>query len=639
VDARDHKATILLLPDTVINQIAAGEVVERPASVVKELVENSIDAGADRIEVSIERGGMGNIRISDNGRGIPTDQIRIALERHATSKIDAVEDLETISTFGFRGEALPSVASVSRLRISSRTIQEETASWVELEGGRETGQGEEVLENGTSIAVRDLFFNIPARLKFQKSEPTETAHIHDTVLRFALANPRIHFTFHNEARTVLDFPPDSSLMERVRAVLRRRGKGSVRAQLVHGTTEPGSPVSAEIIVAPPEVSLRDSSGCYFFVNGRFVKDRLLLRALTGGYGTLLDKGRFPVAVVFLTLDPREVDVNVHPQKTEVRFLHERAVVAAIRSCVTRTLASAPWTPLKAISTSVDATQAPRGPKPVKYQLLTEQQSGEEAGDYETTRRRILERVAASPLTKTGREPSGSTGPAVSERRMPPMLPLSRPPRPPVEAAPAPPVPAQTTGEPADGAVYLGCHGGLYLLFSVGDQLLVLDMHAAHERVRYASILKEMDENVVRSQLLLFPETVPLSPQQMEIALANLTLLRRAGLDAEPFGPGTLVVRTVPAILTSPNVKALMEDVLEEIETGGSGEDLGGLTGSIAATMACHSAYRKGDTISPSAARLLLQKVEALESGGHCPHGRPVSFSLSPKELETRFKRR
>ncbi|MBU1536922.1 DNA mismatch repair endonuclease MutL, partial [Myxococcota bacterium] len=423
--------------------------------------------------------------------------------------------------------------------------------------------------------------------------------------------------------------------------------GAVRAELVHGFGEPGGPVQAEIILAPPEVSLRDASGCYFFVNGRFVRDRLLLRALAGGYGTLLDRGRYPVAVVFLTLDSSDVDVNVHPQKTEVRFLHERAVAATLRSSVAKVLAGAPWTPLSATLSSQAPSAGQVAPKPQKYYLVPDQQSAEEQGDYEATRRRILEKVAQSPSLgsklstqgKTGGPPSGhphhsikTTDTRGSSRDRAPKQDHESPPSPGTRLS-------YSRKSPTTDAVYHGCHGGLYLLFSLSDNLLVLDMHAAHERVRFNTILSEMNSNVVSAQVLLFPETISLSAQQMELAQNHLDLLGRAGLEAEPFGIDTLLVRSIPAVLKSPDVKALVEDVLEEIETGGSGMDLGGLYQAVAATMACHSAYRKGDNITAKEALQLLERVESIESGGHCPHGRPVSFSISDRELETRFKRR
>jgi DNA mismatch repair protein MutL len=625
---------ILLLPETVINQIAAGEVVERPASVVKELVENSIDAGALRIEVTIENGGSKLITVTDNGRGINPSHLETAMTRHATNKISNMDDLLKINTFGFRGEALPSIASVSKMRISSRATGEDLSSYILIEGGKVKDEGIEVSTTGTRIEIKDLFFNVPARLKFLKTVQTESSHVHETLLKFALAFPNIHFSFYNDGRLIFDFPPHPDFFERCKSVLKRRKKGSVRAKLTWHKSEPIDSIKVEVVLSPPEICLRDAGGVYLLVNNRAVHDRVLLRAVTGGYGALLDRGRYPIAVISLTLPPQGVDVNVHPRKTEVKFLNERAVAGAIRGTVTAALASAPWSPLHGES---------NGPSPTKKYLLSENlESAEKVSDYESTRNRILKSIAGSDKTigenstssqksknQYSQQNSGSQlssfsagtskkttshsdfSPGVQTQAS---LPIKQPPK------------------------FLGSHGGLFLFFSLPQKVLVLDMHAAHERIRYSEIIVGIKNRSVISQTLLFPVTVPLSPPQYELALNHIDKIKIAGLDIELFGTDTAVIRSYPAILNDPPMESLLYSLLDEIESGGSGQALGGIQDTIAATMACHSAVRKGDKITDEEAVSLLIQLENIESSGHCPHGRPVSFTITNSELETRFKR-
>ncbi len=373
-----------------------------------------------------------------------------------------------------------------------------------------------------------------------------------------------------------------------------------------------------------------------------------MRTLTGGYGSLLERGRYPVAVLSLHLPSAQVAVNVHPQKTEIRFLHERAVAGMVRHTVTETLSQAPWTPLQSLEEPHSHTAPAQQTTPRRrYQLQSP--AAEEPETYAATRSRILESIKASATTealrgakspprafrgRTGASPSGQAPP----REHAGSGPSTQPPLP-TFSGKRPQQKLPTAPQEENTARYLGTHGDLYLVFSVGEKLLIVDQHAAHERIRYATIAAQLEQQAVKSQGLLFPETVTLKPEQYELAMAHHDLLEGAGLQFQRFGPNTVVVRSLPAILHNPDIKALLEDILEEIETGGTGKDLGGIRDTIAATMACHSAVRKGDRITPAEALDLLYQLETVSQGGHCPHGRPVSFTLDRKEIETRFKRR
>ncbi|MBU1244646.1 DNA mismatch repair endonuclease MutL [Myxococcota bacterium] len=663
---------IRVLPDQLVDMIAAGEVVERPASIVKELVENALDAGATRVEVSVRRGGIEEISISDDGCGMTPDELKVALLRHATSKIHELTDLEDIHTFGFRGEALPSIASVSRMTVLSRTREMELGHGVAPD--RESGRRElaEAMTPGTRITIANLFHNVPARLKFLKSEATEASHVQDVVVDMALAQPAVHFRLIQDGRVQSDFLPQPDRLRRAEDVLARRVRTGLYAW------EETGPEGARLalVMSAPEVHLAEASGVYLFVNHRPVRDRLLLSAVTGAYGGLLPRGRYPVLVLHLELPPAMVDVNVHPQKTQVRFRSERLVAGFVRSTMQKALSAAPWVAGKGLrtyqlkSTPASQTALEPGGRPAEPGGRPAEPGGRpaESGGRPASGGTTLP-VKAAITQALARNRKGGSGPASSPVRSSSPGKISAPPPPAVSGTPpvrpkassgarsrieslfagapaleATPVPELVEGViykeatlPAEGVRYLGCHDGLYLLFSLAGTLIVMDMHAASERVRYNEILANLRGSRRLCQGLLLPLTVEVGhSSDWEPWLAELALL---GFDLDLFGERQLVIRGVPASLGTRPVEPLLAELFEGFSAGRGADEGLQVHERMAATMACHSALRKHDPITPPMALTLFHQIRTLPSGGHCPHGRPVSMEITTTELESGFLRR
>ncbi len=651
---------IHVLPDALVDMIAAGEVVERPASIVKELVENSLDAGATRIDVSIRRGGTEEIRVFDDGCGMTPADLKLALLRHATSKISGMEDLERIATYGFRGEALPSMASVSRMTVMSRTPEMDMAMGYAMEAQKILDERVEGQAPGTRIVIRDLFFNVPARLKFLKKEATEASHVQDVVTNMALSAPGVHFRLTMDDRLSLEFLPQPDIVKRASDVLARR----VRTGLYPHQEKGPEGILVQALVSPPEVHLAEASGVYLFVNRRPIRDRMLLRCVTGAYGGLLPRGRYPVMVLFLELPPTEVDVNVHPQKTEVRFRNERLIAAFVRSSLQRALESVP----AASAGTVRSYELASAPAQVAGETETGDPGKKNAGNVRAAVAQALSKLgnrpsAPKPSASSPKSAASSSKPAASSPK-PAAAPQSKagalPPGPvaspsslaarnrlqslfdttgPAPGASSPvsdAMPPESTEAPEPGAVrYLGCHAGLYLLFSRGSGLVIMDMHAASERVRYHEILQNMQKSRVKTQGLL----IPLNMEVPRGVLEMTEDLVRLGFDLEPFGESHLVIRGVPTMLGTRPVEPLLSELFDELETGRSPKEGLPLMERLAATCACHSALRHGDPVSPASALELYHTVSRIPLGGYCPHGRPVMFEWTTGELETRFHRR
>ncbi len=632
-----------LLPDSLVDKIAAGEVVERPASVVKELVENSLDARASFVDVSVQQGGKTSISVRDDGIGMTPEELRLAVQRHATSKINSIEDLDIISTYGFRGEALPSIAAVSRFSIASRAREMDLAYRIEIENSSIKSDGYEPSSVGTHVLVRDLFHNVPARLKFLKKDSTELAHVQDTVVRLAMVRPDVRFRLVTDGRTALELPRHGDRLTRARAILKRRGGDSLTS-----FERTDGDYGVELILAPPHVNISDTSGVYLFVNGRVVRDRFLLGTLVAGYGGMLERRRYPVAVLFLKVPEGALDVNVHPQKLEVRFREERKVAALVRSSVAQALAAAPWAPGGVRGSGAKEQDGSSG---TRYVLKsTAEQTDEATGDRRASILAAMRRSAPpagrreSGIRMSGsafsRDASGlATASAPSSVRKPlyrdGSLGLS---------SGMPSHGDATSGESVTVPVgripdvrYLGQFHGLYLLFETPQGLMVLDQHAAHERIRYVTIFRQMQERQVLQQRLLFPERVNLSPAEMSFLAENTVDWPSLGFDAEPFGTDELMVRATPAILQGSDVTELVHDVIGTLMTGGTGLDAETMD-HLAATMACHGAVRAGDSLSRDDALALLARLQEVEAGGHCPHGRPVSFVMTLHDIEKRFHR-
>jgi DNA mismatch repair protein MutL len=617
------ESCIRILPPELCDQIAAGEVVERPASVVKELCENALDAEARRIEVEIEGGGRSLVRVTDDGCGMTPEEVGLALMRHATSKITRAEDLIDLRTMGFRGEALPAIAAVSRLTIVSRP-RGALSAWRVGVAASAVGEGHEIgAAEGTQIEVRDLLFNTPARLKFLKAEPTETGHCIEAVERLALAFPAVHFRLRVGGRVLLDLPPHRSLTERVRAALGRRGGRG--AELCETSGEEQG-VKVQAFLGPPEESGTTGRATRTFVNRRFVRDRALLHALGMGYGELVERGRFPAAVLYLELGGGTVDVNVHPQKLEVRFARPQEVQAAVRHVVARAVAQAPWLDRKP-SRPVRLYTLPPGAG-----RAAPEAAAAAAGDEEHRRRlrEAFHRYAAPAPERLREAPAAELAPAPA-----PAAPL------PVQAV----LPAAQAMLP-DAApagffhrlVYLGQFHRTYLVCEAPGELVLIDQHAAHERMAFQKLREAREQRQVRTQRLLFPLTVEVGPAELAAAETQREALAALGFEVEPFGGSTLAVKVVPQALADHDPRAVVRDVLEELAGPGAARAADDCVDRILSTIACHSVVRAGDLLRPEEARALIDGLDGVDFRAHCPHGRPVLLRLPVGEIERRFGR-
>ncbi len=574
---------VRVLPDSLANQIAAGEVVERPASIVKELCENAMDAGASRVVVEIEGGGVGLCRVTDDGWGMTPDDAVASLQRHATSKIAELEDLAAIRSFGFRGEALPSIASVSRFRIETRRRGAAEGVRLTVEGG-----GPAVLEPcgvppGTRVEVRDLFFNVPARRKFLRALATESAHVTEVVEATALAEPALTIALERDGRRVREHLRAASREERVRGVF-----GG--AELV-GCRGARGPLTLEAYLSRPEKARAGAAGLRLFVNGRPVRDRAIARAVAFGYGSVLEPGRYPVGVVYLELPPDVIDVNVHPQKAEVRFSDGRAVQDAVYRIV-----EAAMGPLLSGRASLDGGAPARG------------LGGRPAWTS-----------PASPpeVTWTG---GGGALPATP-------YPVRE------DAAPA----ATDAPLPVD-ARFIAQVRGTFLLCESEDALLIVDQHAAAERVTFDRLKRDFGRRAVAMQGLLVPELVEVDATSVALVEEAHDVLTSMGVDLRPAGGARVAVHAVPQILARVSPEELVTSILGELaRTGARGYS--GAVDLALATMACHGSIRAGDHVGPDQARELLAALARIDHGGYCPHGRPVVMRLTYRELEHRVGRR
>ena len=594
---------IRILSPELANQIAAGEVVERPASVAKELCENAVDAGARRVDVEIEAGGRRLIRVVDDGCGMTAEEARLALQRHATSKIASADDLWGLATFGFRGEALPSIAAVSRLTLRTKMTGATAGFHMQVEAGVETDAGEVGMAEGTQLEVRDLFYNTPARLKFMKSEATEAANVSEAVLRLALAHPEVHFRLRANGRVALDLPPHRDMAERVRAALARRG-----AKVLHEAEGEEGGVKVRAFLASPEEAAPAGRSTFLFVGRRFVRDRALLHALAQGYGEVLEKGRYPLAALFVDVPGQELDINVHPQKLEVRFARPQEVYAAVRHVVGRAVSRAPWLAVSPIRA---------------YTLPPERVAQED--DHPLSARPAQDRQEPLSAARSS-EPGEKHG-------LPRYPTLLRD-----EAQP-------TAAEPASrgffgGLEYIGQLRRTYLVCEGPSELVLVDQHAAHERIMFERLRVAHRQRAVVRQRLLFPIPIELDEVAAAAAREGATIEALAGLgfEVEGFGPKTMLLRAVPDLLKDVDPKPLLRDVLHRVAEGDSLRLAEENFEQVFATMACHGALRAGDVVAREAALTLLGQLDAVDLHSHCPHGRPVLLRMSIAEIEQRLGR-
>jgi len=577
--------SIRVLPDLLISQIAAGEVIERPASALKELLENSLDAGASRIAVELAQGGMNLIRVTDNGRGMVPADLPLAVARHATSKITELGDLARVGTLGFRGEALASIASVARLQLTSRARGETHAWRLRVEGGGVTPPEPAALAEGTSVEVADLYFNTPARRKFLKTEATEYAHCEEAFRRIALAHPSVHLSLTHNGRA------QSNLLattpgQRIAALLGEEFRTAALA-----LEERAGSLRLSGLAALPAYSRSSRDAQFVYVNGRFVRDKLLGHAIREAYRDVLHGERHPAYALFLELDPSLVDVNVHPTKIEVRFREPQAVHQFVYHALERTLAG-----------SHGQSALPQGRPAAAFQgqpFRPPTQDGLHLG--------VAQPAAAygALFTVTG---DAEERPARESQEIPPL------------------------------GFALAQLQGIYILAQNRQGLVVVDMHAAHERVVYEKLKTALDARTMPTQPLLVPVTFPAERLEVATAEEHQDLLRQIGFEIAVLGPNTLAVRSVPALLASGDAAALARAALADIRDFGASQALTSRRNELLATLACHGAVRANRALTLPEMNALLREMEATERADQCNHGRPTWFQVTLDELDRMFMR-
>ena len=666
---------IRVLPELVANKIAAGEVVERPASVVKELVENAIDAGAHRIFVDTEAGGKRLIRVSDDGSGMSPDDALLSFERHATSKMKTAEDLLSIATLGFRGEAMPSIAAVSRVLMETRSAESNVGSQVEIAGGKMIAVREVAATPGTTITVRDLFYNIPARRKFLKSESTELGHISSLVTHYALANPQIYFQLHSTTNEILNVAPVETFRERIFQIFGRdllsqlieiEGQSAELAEpaeFTPGRTDgsadrrdaehPAERIRISGYVSLPEVHRLNRNAIYIFVNRRLVRDRLLMHALTEAYHNLMPSAVYPAALVFIDMPFSEVDVNVHPSKIEVRFRRSALVHDllrdTIRGSILRQKPIASFRPKERITPEDIAAQS------AAQEHLGSDSLGAELGSTgmtgpSTTDRRAMAPAPTLPAFKLRSE---VPEPETLRMKFDPAIALS---------------PYSPSLGPSENALGGGCGGSVvsgeispfteneiatlidhhitplgqirdsFIVATDDRDLYLIDQHVAHERVLFELQLKERARGTLQGQRLLLPMIIELDPRQLSILENILPEMEHSGFDVEPFGHKTIAVKSAPAGVDAGDVEALLREILDALERETQAVNIEKLQNKIAASVACHAAIKVNMKLDQDKMRWLIDELMKTDYPMSCPHGRPVVIRYTLREIERAFKR-
>jgi DNA mismatch repair protein MutL len=680
---------IHVLPEHVANKIAAGEVVERPASVVKELLENALDAGATRIKINIEAGGKKLIQITDNGCGMVRDDAMLAFERHATSKIKDAEDLLSVATLGFRGEALPSIASVSRLHLETRAAGSGQAAAagtiLEINGGKMARVEEAGLPEGTSITVRDLFFNTPARKKFLKAESTELSHIASLVTHYALAHPEKHFELHSATNAMLVAPPVAGYSERVYQVF---GKETLDQMIPLAAVQPlervglpqpppwrrkekeedenGNPVSpadpgemrVHGFVSKPEIQKLNRNSIFIFVNGRLIRDRLVQHGLTEAYRNIIPPTVYPVVLLFLELPPGEVDVNVHPSKTEVRFRQPSVMHDFVRDAVRAALMKARPAPQFTTEIHAHAT-AGSGLTPGSRELSSREweppsdlaaASGAPARPiYEPARGFALQAPTAPPISARFQFEGGIVVEANAaipvarglETRFAEALPDTIPDTIPDNGC-APALDTEEEEETTLAALStlrpLGQIRNSFILAVNEDGLWIVDQHVAHERVLFERILRQRTAQKVESQRLLMPIVLELSPAQQAVFAEIAEELEHNGFEAEPFGARSVAVKVAPAGVDAAAVEHMLHELLDQISREEQSLNLEKIRARIAASIACHAAIKVNMPLEQNKMDWLLAELAKTDHPMSCPHGRPVVLRYSVKDIQKAFKR-
>ncbi len=568
---------IRILPEKVATQIAAGEIIERPASVVRELIDNSIDAKANRISIKTERGGKSLIKVSDNGIGMGRDDLLLCLERHATSKIRTVSDLSRVASFGFRGEAIPSIAAVSRMEITSMPEASLLANRVTISGGKLLGIEEVGSRQGTIVEIKNLFFNIPVRRKFLKTPRTEMNHIVDAVLRAAMPFSDISFHLKEGDKEILHLPASPNPLLRLFHLMGRAAGKS----LMNGETREKH-LDISVHAAPAEFARKRSDRLFVYVNGRNIKDRFITKAIIEGYGQRLMKGHYPQALVFINIDPAQIDVNVHPTKQEIKFQNGQQVFRAVAACVQKTF-----------KPQVPSLRS----KPIPF----------------------------SNRKMTADEPSAPTI---------------------FESAPtyAPPPEKGTVAISKDTSFLntkmpkiVGQLGNMYLLCQMHDGLLIVDQHAAHERILYETLKESLSSAKIQIQNLLMPQEMEFSLRERGILLESGEALAHLGIEMDHFGGNTFLLRAVPALLKDIDWQTLISELISKLEEGVTLEGAH-LNDEAIKIMACHGAIRAGKELTPTEMADLMRRLSEMDLPTNCPHGRPIFVSITFFDLKKKFRR-
>lgn len=611
-------AKIRILPDALASQVAAGEVVERPAALVRELVENSLDAGARHIEVHAQRGGTALIRIVDDGSGMDREDAMLCLERHATSKIRTKEDLGAICTFGFRGEALPSIASVSRFRLATREKDALVGTEIEVNGGKLTAVRDHGGAAGTVIEARSLFFNVPARRKFLRTENTEFSHVEQQLRLHAIANPQVAFTLTHNGELVLHLPATRDMLERIRGLVGE--ELATRLLKIEETTLHGVTVSGYI--GGPGMSRSNRQMQTTYLNGRPIESASISYGLREGYHTALMKGQYPVTFLFIQMDPTAFDVNVHPAKKEVRFHDGNSVRDTIARSVSRTLENASklhtghapaGRPLPAASTPAPVIPASRQ---------------EELEMPVTPSSAPLRQMPVVSVPRPVLEPSP---PRPSEPVSTPEVMLSKP----VENAKTA---SSDVPSPNDFRI-IGVLQKLYVLMESKEGLVLMDQHAAHERVNFEKFRRALESGGVPCQRLLMPITLQTTPRDADVLKQNQASLTRLGIEIEPFGPNIFKVEALPSFLKTDDPAAWLDQVIEELSSLTAKASSLRLSEDAIATTACRASVKSNDVLSIPELQALLKDLFSCEMPYCCPHGRPTLVQISTAELERKFGRR
>ncbi len=625
---------IVILDEKTANQIAAGEVIERPASVVKEMVENSIDAGATQITVEIRNGGIAYIRVTDNGSGIDGDDLEFAFERHATSKLRRIEDLDNLATMGFRGEALASVASVSHLEVTSKTKEASAGNTLKIEGGRVVSIAQAGCPDGTTFIVRDLFYNTPARYKFLKKDSTEAGYVSDTVERLALANPGISFKFIQNGQTQLHTPGNHDLLSTIYSIF---GK-EIANSLIPVNYESES-FSLSGFIGKPEIARGNRNSQYMYLNGRYIKNRILSKALEDSYKTRLMQNKFPFCVLIIKTSPLNYDVNVHPQKLEVRFSNENAVYSLVyHGCESALLGQSM---IRSFESGLTESRHDSN-------HFTRQEEPRVTPIIRTNRTVQIPEVKQESLfveKRPAQEPPRFIEKTIKPVHIDQKVGISEPVRELKEEKVSEPPEPFRDNEPTEvenqatellEASIIGQAFDTYILLQRGDNLYIIDQHAAHERIRFETMKNRLKKEESFSQVVLEPYIIKLNPVEFEFAMSKLAEFQKIGFDIEAFGVNTVILRSVPDFYDTSFSSADFIEILDRWSQTGAKQT--GISDEALFMISCKGALKANKVLSKEEIRGLLESLAAMENPYTCVHGRPIILTLDKKEFEKRFKR-